>query len=179
MDASSLLFLSPVGLLGNPTTGPSRGLTSRPPNLVAAGRHPAGAGAASTTRLHAVSVSPSAPAPVESFGFDALKETFSVHVAAAEARPLDVPLTASFTIASSRLEAVSNVAVRVELRSGAVGWGETPVLPSVTAEDQPAALEAAGKACKAMAGAPAAPLGALLQDVAGILPGHGYASVIN
>jgi hypothetical protein len=29
-----------------------------------------------------------------------------------------------------------------------------------------------------MAAAPAAPLGALLQDVAAVLPGHGYASVI-
>jgi L-alanine-DL-glutamate epimerase-like enolase superfamily enzyme len=60
---------------------------------------------------------------MESFGFDALKDTFSVDVAAAEARPLDVPLAAPFTIASSRLDAVSNVAVRVELSSGAVGWG--------------------------------------------------------
>jgi hypothetical protein len=178
MDSSSLLLLSPVRLSGSPTTSPGLGLTSRPPNLVAAGRHPAGAGAASTTRLHAVSASPSVSAPVEAFGFDALKETFSVHVAAAEARPLDVPLAAPFTIASSRLEAVSNVAVRVELRSGAVGWGEAPVLPSVTAEDQPAALATAGRACKAMAAAPAAPLGALLQDVAAVLPGHGYASVI-
>jgi L-alanine-DL-glutamate epimerase-like enolase superfamily enzyme len=116
---------------------------------------------------------------VESFGFDALKETFSVDVAAADARRLDVPLAAPFTIASSRLVAVSNVAVRVELRSGAVGWGEAPVLPSVTAEDQPAALDAAGRACAALAGAPAAPLGALLQDVASVLPGHAFASVRN
>jgi hypothetical protein len=35
---------------------------------------------------------------------------------------------------------------------------------SVTAEDQTAALEAAGRACKAMAATLAAPLGALLQD---------------
>ncbi|KAL5671532.1 hypothetical protein ACJX0J_015838, partial [Zea mays] len=62
----------------------------------------------------------------------ALKETFSVDVSAAGARPLRVPLTAPFTIAASRLAALSNVAVRVELCSGAVGWGEAPVLPSVT-----------------------------------------------
>ena len=53
-------------------------------------------------------------------------------VSAAGARPLRVPLTAPFTIAASRLAALSNVAVRVELCSGAVGWGEAPVLPSVT-----------------------------------------------
>lgn len=170
---------SPLRLSGNPT-GPGRSPTPTPrqPNFLA--RQP-GLATAASSRLHAVSQppSPSPPAaPVESFGFDALKETFSVDVAAAEARPLDVPLAAPFTIASSRLDAVSNVAVRVELRSGAVGWGEAPVLPSVTAEDQPAALAAAGRACKALAGAPAAPLGALLQHVAGVLPGHDFASVI-
>ncbi|KAK1553481.1 hypothetical protein QYE76_016498 [Lolium multiflorum] len=66
---------------------------------------------------------PPPPTPTEPSGFDALKDTFSVDVAAAEARPLDMPLAAPFTIASSRLDAVSNVAVRVELSSGAVGWG--------------------------------------------------------
>jgi hypothetical protein len=137
--------------------------------------------AGGATRLRAVSPSPSptppAPQPAETFGFDALKEAFSVDVVAAEARPLNVPLAAPFTIASSRLDAVSNVAVRVELRSGAVGWGEAPVLPSVTAEDQPGALAAATRACGALAGAPAAPLGAVLQDVASALPGHDFASV--
>jgi L-alanine-DL-glutamate epimerase-like enolase superfamily enzyme len=114
---------------------------------------------------------------MESFGFDALKDTFSVDVAAAESRPLDVPLSAPFTIASSRLEAVSNVAVRVELSSGAVGWGEAPVLPSVTAEDQPAALAAVARACAMIAAAPTKPLGAVLRDVAAALPGHAFASV--
>jgi hypothetical protein len=97
-----------------------------------------------------------------------------VDVSAAGARPLHVPLAVPFIIVSSRLAALSNIAVLVELRSGAVGWGEAPVLPSVTAEDQPTALGAAGRACAA---APAAPLGALLQDVASVLPGHDFASV--
>ncbi|XP_020191165.1 L-Ala-D/L-amino acid epimerase [Aegilops tauschii subsp. strangulata] len=143
----------------------------------------AGAGLQRATRLRAISPSPSPSPPtpqqqqpMEAFGFDALKETFSVDVAAAEARPLNVPLAAPFTIASSRLEAVSNVAVRVELSSGAVGWGEAPVLPSVTAEDQPAALAAVGRACAALVAARSAPLGAVLQDVADALPGHAFAS---
>jgi L-alanine-DL-glutamate epimerase-like enolase superfamily enzyme len=120
---------------------------------------------------------------VGSFGFDALKETFSVDVSAAGARPLRVPPVApspSRPRASSRLHhlvALSNVTVRVELCSGTVGWGEAPVLPSVTARDQPAALGTTGRACAALAAAPAAPLGALLQDVAGVLPGHNFASV--
>jgi len=41
-------------------------------------------------------------------------------VAAAEARLLDMPLAAPFTITSSCLEAVSNVVVQVERCSGAV-----------------------------------------------------------
>ncbi|PWZ08338.1 L-Ala-D/L-amino acid epimerase [Zea mays] len=170
---------SPLRLSAGTRTSPppSPAPTPRPPSLVvvAAGRHQPAA-ATATTRLRAVSPSPPPPSPVGSFGFDALKETFSVDVAAAGARPLRVPLAAPFTIASSRLAALSNVAVRVELRSGAVGWGEAPVLPSVTAEDQPAALGAAARACAALAAAPAAPLGALLQDVAGVLPGHAFAS---
>ncbi|XP_062193026.1 L-Ala-D/L-amino acid epimerase isoform X1 [Phragmites australis] len=172
MDASVSSASSPLRCSRN-ATSPTPNPSPRP-HVVPAGRQPA----AFTTRLRAISPSPSppTPSPVESFGFEALKETFSVDVAAAEARPLDVPLAALFTIASSRLESVSNVAVRVELRSGAVGWGEAPVLPSVTAEDQPAALAAAGRACAALAGAPAAPLGSLLQDVASVLPGHAFAS---
>ncbi|KAF8662844.1 hypothetical protein HU200_055424 [Digitaria exilis] len=165
MDPSiSSAASSPLRLSGNlpRSSGGATNGSSRP-SLVAPARQPASAG-----RLRAVSPSPTPPPPVESFGFGALKETFSVDVAAAEARPLDVPLAAPFTIASSRLDAVSNVAVRVELRSGAVGWGEAPVLPSVTAEDQPAALAAAGRACDALAGAPAAPLGAMLLARAGV-----------
>uniref|UniRef100_A0A1D1YHW1 Dipeptide epimerase n=1 Tax=Anthurium amnicola TaxID=1678845 RepID=A0A1D1YHW1_9ARAE len=115
--------------------------------------------------------------PVMSIGFDSLKQTFTVDVARAEGRPLNVPLTAPFTIASSRLDAVSNVAVRVELRNGSVGWGEAPVLPSVTAEDQPAALAGADEACRSLVQAPPAALGAVLGEIGRLLPGHRFASV--
>lgn len=54
--------------------------------------------------------------------------------------PLDVPLKAPFTIATSRLDHVRNAAVKVTLADGSVGWGETPTLPPVTAEDPPTAL---------------------------------------
>jgi hypothetical protein len=91
--------------------------------------------------------------------------------------PAPCPTRRAFTIASSRLAALSNVTVCVELCSGTVDWGEAPVLPSVTAGDQPAVLGAAGRACAVLAAALAAPLGALLQDVAGVLPGHNFASV--
>ncbi|KAM0853663.1 hypothetical protein ACQ4PT_050929 [Festuca glaucescens] len=174
METSIASSSSPLRFSLNPTN--PRPNLNPAPRLAPSG--PGGRQPAVATRLRAISPSPtpSPPAPTESFGFDALKDTFSVDVAAAEARPLDVPLAAPFTIASSRLDAVSNVAVRVELSSGAVGWGEAPVLPSVTAEDQPAALAAVARACALLAAAPSAPLGAVLRDVAEALPGHAFAS---
>jgi Mandelate racemase / muconate lactonizing enzyme, N-terminal domain len=112
-----------------------------------------------------------------SFCFDSLKETSSIDVARAEGRPLDVPLLSPFTIASSRLDKVTNVAIRVELRNGNVGWGEAPVLPSVTAEDQKTALEAAADACDLLVKSRPMNLGAVLAEVDRLLPGHDFASV--
>ncbi|XP_014660513.1 CASP-like protein 4A1 [Setaria italica] len=90
-------------------------------------------------------------------------QTFSVDVAATEGAPLAAP----FTIVSSRLDAVSNVAVRVELRSGAVGCGRRPCChPSSTRTSRPRSR-------------PAASLGALLDEVTGVLHGHAFASVRN
>lgn len=109
--------------------------------------------------------------------FDTLKQTFPVDVCQAEGRPLDVPLIAPFTIASSRLDAVTNVAVRIELRNGSVGWGEAPVLPSVTAEDQPLALQKTADTCRFLVGSGSMTLGLVLEEIARVLPGHGFASV--
>jgi len=58
------------------------------------------------------------------YGFKTLLETFTVDVHRAENRPLNVPLTVPFTVASSKLDKVENVAIRVELSNGAIGWGE-------------------------------------------------------
>lgn len=112
-----------------------------------------------------------------SFGFVNLVDTFTVDVQRAENRPLNVALIAPFTIASSRLEQVENVAIRVELRNGSVGWGETPILPFVTAEDQPTAMAKAAEACDFLRQAPAMTLGSLLKEIGAILPGHEFASV--
>lgn len=60
--------------------------------------------------------------------------------------PLNVPLLSDFAISSSTLETVNNVAVRMELEGGIVGWGETSLLPPLTAETQPVALRAMGEA---------------------------------
>ncbi|URD80837.1 Mandelate racemase / muconate lactonizing enzyme, N-terminal domain [Musa troglodytarum] len=117
------------------------------------------------------------PAVAMSFGFESLKETLTIDVGRAEGRPLDVPLARPFTIASSRLDRVGNVAIRVELHNGSVGWGEAPVLPSVTAEDQSSALAAAADACPVLVRSPPMTLGAVLAEVGRVLPGHDLASV--
>lgn len=100
-----------------------------------------------------------------------------MNVQRAEGRALDVPLIAPFTIASSRLERVENVAIRVELSNGCVGWGESPILPHVTAEDQPSALAKAAEACRILKQSPGKTLGLLLAEINGMLPGHSFASV--
>lgn len=66
----------------------------------------------------------------------------STLIAAIDAFPLNVPLLAPFTIASTRLDHVENVAVRIRLEGGAEGWGEVPSLQPVTSEDQADALSA-------------------------------------
>ena len=63
-------------------------------------------------------------------------------IEALDAFPLNVPLLRPFVIASGRLDRVQNVAVRVRLAGGAIGWGEVPSLRPVTVEDQPTALTA-------------------------------------
>lgn len=104
-------------------------------------------------------------------------ETLIVDVERAENRALNVPLISPFTIASSRLEKVENVAIRVELCNGCVGWGEAPILPHVTAEDQPIAMYMAGEACELLRNSPPMALGSLLDKIGAVLPGHEYASV--
>ena len=63
-----------------------------------------------------------------------------VNVHRAEIRPINVPLLAYFSIATSLVEKVEDVAIRIELRNGCVGWAKAPILLFVTAEDQPTAI---------------------------------------
>ncbi|XP_034673885.1 L-Ala-D/L-amino acid epimerase isoform X1 [Vitis riparia] len=111
------------------------------------------------------------------FGFKNLIETFTVDVQRAEGRPLNVPLIAPFTIASSRLERVENVAIRIELKNGCVGWGEGPILPFVTAENQATAMAKAAEVCEVLRRRPAMTLGMLLGEIGEAVPGHEFASV--
>ncbi|KAL0743470.1 hypothetical protein Bca4012_084983 [Brassica carinata] len=115
-----------------------------------------------------------------SSGFKTLTENFTVKVHKAENRELNVPLLSPFTIASSRLDSVGNVAIRIELSGGGcvVGWGEAPILPSVTAEDQPTAMVKAREACEFLKELPEMKLGHVLEKIGGILPGHRFASIV-
>ncbi|MGH8548416.1 MAG: dipeptide epimerase [Methylococcales bacterium] len=72
--------------------------------------------------------------------------TSAPKIVSLEAIPLNVPLLADFAISSSTLKTVHNVAVRLELAGGIVGWGETSILPPLTVETQPLALQAIGEA---------------------------------
>lgn len=115
--------------------------------------------------------------PAACLGFTNLMETFTVNVHRAEGRPLNVPLIAPFTIATSRVERVENVAIRIELSNGCVGWGESPVLPHVTAEDQPTALAKAAEACLFLKQIHGKTLGVVLNEINSMLHGHSSASV--
>ncbi|EFJ25629.1 hypothetical protein SELMODRAFT_413825 [Selaginella moellendorffii] len=87
-------------------------------------------------------------------------------------------LMCCFTIATTKLEAVANVAVRVELADGSVGWGEAPTLFPVTAEDQTVALDQAGRCCRMLEQLePGLSCMEILSSVGNLLPGHDYASV--
>lgn len=101
-----------------------------------------------------------------------------INVVRAEAKVLNVPLKVPFVIASSRLESVGNVAIRLVLVDGSVGWGEAPILPAVTAEDQPTALAQASLACAMLEASPAMSCRHALENVSKLLPGHDFASVM-
>ena len=84
----------------------------------------------------------------------------------------------SLSLETSLSLSVGNVAIRIELNSGGcVSWGETPILPSVTAEDQITAMVKAREACELLRELSEMKLGHVLQEIGGILPGHRFASV--
>ncbi|WOG93581.1 hypothetical protein DCAR_0312867 [Daucus carota subsp. sativus] len=110
-------------------------------------------------------------------GFKNLKETFIVDVQKAEGKALNVPLISPITAATVRIEKVGNVAIRIELFDGCVGWGEAPILPPITAEDQPLAMSKVAEACESLKRSPPMTLGLVLGKVGSILQGHAFASV--
>ncbi|TXG49596.1 hypothetical protein EZV62_025471 [Acer yangbiense] len=106
------------------------------------------------------------------FGFKNLTETFLVDVHRAEGGPLNVGLNAPLCInGSSNLDKVENVAVRIELSNGCVGWGEVAVLPNLVTVDQEEALETVLEACQFLKESPPMTLNLVLAEIRGnILP---------
>ncbi|KAI3795142.1 hypothetical protein L1987_37790 [Smallanthus sonchifolius] len=101
------------------------------------------------TRRHYDAYPTAASKSKSNLGFKNLMESFTVDIHRAEGRQLNVPLIAPFTIATSKLEGVENVAIRVELSE---------------------ACEFLNK-CQAMS------LGDVLREIGQLLPGHDFASV--
>ncbi len=91
-------------------------------------------------------------------------------IEALDAFPLNVPLLRPFVIATGRLDRVENVAVRVRLSGGAVGWGEVPSLRPVTVEDQPTALAAVDEAAGGFTGRDAAAWRSLAAELGERVP---------
>lgn len=104
-----------------------------------------------------------------SFGFKNLTETFWVDVQRAEETPLKVKLQSEALNGSSR--GLENVAIRVELSNGCVGWGEAA--ESATAE----ALAKAKEACEFLRRSSPLTLNLVLEEIGSILHGKEYASV--
>ncbi|KDP32976.1 hypothetical protein JCGZ_13007 [Jatropha curcas] len=132
----------------------------------------------SGSNLMTQSSSVSSTAERTNFGFKNLTETFWVDVQRAEGRPLNVQINAPLSIGTAlSLEKVENVAIRVELSNGCVGWGEVAVVPSVTAKNQMVALAMAKEACEFLCCSSPRVLNLVLNEIGGILPGTEFASV--
>ena len=99
-----------------------------------------------------------------------------LHVARIAWAPLRAPLLAPFSIASTTLCNLDNVAVRVELSDGSVGHGECACLPPVTTEDAARAASGAEAAAAALAGCSVANWQELSRRLATVLSSHNFAS---
>ena len=90
---------------------------------------------------------------------------------------MNVPLIAHFTIASSRLDKVEKVAIRIKLKNGCVGWSEAPILPFVTVEDQPTVMAKAKEAYEMLKSYSFITFGAVLWEIGDVFLGHQLVSV--
>ncbi|KAK1384078.1 Dipeptide epimerase [Heracleum sosnowskyi] len=101
----------------------------------------------------------------------------AVNVKTADGWPLNIGFIDPISIAKSRFEKTENVGIRFELSNGSVGWGESPTLPSIIAENQPLALAKVVQVCDMLKRSPVMPLSSVLGEVGRMLPGHEFASV--
>ncbi|KAI3914586.1 hypothetical protein MKW92_007067 [Papaver armeniacum] len=171
MSSKSVFVSNPLFNLSSPSKKYDLSNFKSPIVAIATGKKPP---SVSTT---AIAVPETNTKTKMNLGFKSLLDTFCIDVQKAEGRPLSVPLIAPFTIATSKLVKVENVAIRVELNNGCVGWGETPILPFVTAEDQSTALAKAAEVCEFLRLSKPMRLNFLLNEIQQLLPGHQFASV--
>ncbi|XP_039066424.1 L-Ala-D/L-amino acid epimerase-like [Hibiscus syriacus] len=136
----------------------------------------ASSSASSSELMSKSSVSETIERPRTSLRLKNLTEIFWVDVHSAEGRPLNVGLQEPVTIGCSTLEQVENVAVRVELSNGCVGWGEIPEVPWVN-WSQTTVLEKVREACEFLSRRPPVTLNLLLHQISEMFPGSQFASV--
>jgi len=86
--------------------------------------------------------------------------------------PLDVPLIAPFSTAVSNHSSVNNVAIKVKLVDGAIGWGETPTLPPLTVEDQTIAMSVLDSEANSLLGRNADEWRSIATELLERLPEH-------
>ncbi len=86
--------------------------------------------------------------------------------------PLRAALIDPFVIASTRLDAVDNVAVAITLADGTRGWGEIATLPPVTRETHDDALRVVDAAAPALLGTSAERWPEVFAAIAAEVPGH-------
>jgi L-alanine-DL-glutamate epimerase-like enolase superfamily enzyme len=72
-----------------------------------------------------------------------------------EAWPVDLPLKASFVVATGAMDVAKNIFVRVTLHGGAVGYGEVAPFPDISGEDQATSLSVFPVAAQVFLGQPA------------------------
>jgi L-alanine-DL-glutamate epimerase-like enolase superfamily enzyme len=72
-----------------------------------------------------------------------------------EAWPVDLPLKASFVVATGSMDVAKNIFVRVILQDGSMGYGEIAPFPDISGEDQEGCLAAFPLAAQVVLGQPA------------------------
>ncbi|XP_010524349.1 PREDICTED: L-Ala-D/L-amino acid epimerase-like [Tarenaya hassleriana] len=109
------------------------------------------------------------------FGFKNFTGTFFMNVKRAEGRLMEtVNLRVPAITGGTEVDQIENVAIRVELRNGFVGWGEALVVPTV---GRAAAVEKVTAACEFLRRCPAMTLDSVLDEIENLLPGHEFSSV--
>ena len=89
----------------------------------------------------------------------------SLTVTKVEAWPVDLPLTASFVVATGAMDVAKNIYLRVTLQGGAVGYGEIAPFPEISGEDQATCLAAFPAAAQVLLGQSAAQFRSVAQQL--------------